>query len=386
MNERKDYSLYKRSIKGQQIKGARWIWYYRTYDEYGRRTSGRSTGETNKTRAERYCNGLIRVGKLIPTKKTLFRDYSVDWWIWDRCSYIKGKLARSSPTKPSISRRHADDMRRILEDHILPTFREYQIDSITPQAIEKWMFDLRDRGLSGKRVNNIVSCFRVMLREAKRLGLLPRDPFDVVRPLSDNPRERGILTIAEVQNLFLDENIESFWGGHLLYRCVNLVAAGGGLRQGEILGIRDADVKTGYLHVAHSWNPKYGLGPTKTREVREVPLPDKVMKAVLEFVGTGGYVFSLTNGARPVTGNRVTEHFYRTLERSGISPEERKQRNITFHSWRHFFNSIMRTREVPTAILQRVTGHSTVQMIERYSHFSLEDFKPITIVQSEVFS
>ena len=133
MNEQKDYSLYKRPIKGSRIKGARHVWYYRTYDEYGRRTSGRSTGETNKTRAERFCNSLIRTGQLIPTKKTRFEDYAKDWWVWERCSYIKGKLARSSTDKPAISKRHADDMRRVLIDHILPIFQGYQLEEIKPQ-------------------------------------------------------------------------------------------------------------------------------------------------------------------------------------------------------------------------------------------------------------
>ena len=97
MNEQKDYSLYKRPIKGSRIKGARWIWYYRTYDEYGRRTSGRSTGETNKTRAERFCNNLIRKGQLIPTKKTRFGDYATDWWLEPNETARRPRSYRTDP-------------------------------------------------------------------------------------------------------------------------------------------------------------------------------------------------------------------------------------------------------------------------------------------------
>ena len=45
------------------------VWYYRTYDEYGRRTTKRSTGQTNKTLAERYCFKLGQGGERVPSRK-----------------------------------------------------------------------------------------------------------------------------------------------------------------------------------------------------------------------------------------------------------------------------------------------------------------------------
>jgi integrase len=73
-----------------------------------------------------------------------------------------------------------------------------------------------------------------------------------------------VLTVEEVQRLFAEENIEPAWKGHLLYRCINLVAACTGCRQGELLALRDDAVHPGWLHIAHSYAPAYGLGPTKT--------------------------------------------------------------------------------------------------------------------------
>ena len=76
----------------------------------------------------------------------------------------------SDPNKPAISRRYAHDCARIVDLHILPTFRRRHLDSITPQEVEAFALRLRDGGLSGKRVNNVVSCLRVMLSEAHRAG------------------------------------------------------------------------------------------------------------------------------------------------------------------------------------------------------------------------
>jgi integrase len=144
-------------------------------------------------------------------------------------------------------------------------------------------------------VNNILSCLRVMLGEAHRLGLIQKNPFSAVRPLADNSRERGVYTIEEVKALFAPENITPVWRGHLLYRVINELAAATGMRQGEILAVRDRDLRDGYIHVAHSWHPKYGLGPTKTRQERDVPVPVRVQEDMRPFVGSGGFVFSFTD-------------------------------------------------------------------------------------------
>jgi hypothetical protein len=44
------------------------VFYYRTYDENGNRTTSRSTGQTSKSAAKTYCKELQKKGLLIPTK------------------------------------------------------------------------------------------------------------------------------------------------------------------------------------------------------------------------------------------------------------------------------------------------------------------------------
>jgi site-specific recombinase XerD len=317
---RKDYSLYRR-----RCKDGKRIWYYRTYDQYGERTAGCTTGETNRTRAERYCNRLLRTGELVPIKETGFEAYAKDWWVWGKCNYCRGRLARSPAGQPTISERHAAEMRSVLENHILPRFRASRLSSIRPQVIESWMFDLLDRGLSPKRINNIAGCLRVMLGEAKRLGLLQANPFDQVRMFAGRGRDRGTFSIEEIRTLFGSDSLEKIWNGHQLHRAINELAAATGLRQGEILAIRDEDIHDDHIHVSHSWHWRYGLLPTKTRQERDVPVPARVLEDIAFFVGSGGHVFSMNRGETPASGSRVTQALYNALERAGITPEERKR-------------------------------------------------------------
>ena len=381
MRYREPWSLYRRRSTPEGPE----VWYYRTYDEHGHRTTGRSTGTTSKTLANDYCARLYREGRLIPSADVVFEDYAGPWWIWGRCEYIRGRLERSAAGKPSISERYASDMRKALENRLLPRFGKMRLSAISPELIERWALQLRDEGLSGKGVNNLLSCLRVMLSEAYRLGRIHRNPFAVVRPLGVDNRDRGVLSIEEVQKLFARENIEPAWKGHLLYRCLNLVGACTGCRQGELLALRDEAVHPGWLHIAHSWSPVYGLGPTKTRLQRDVPLPSRALEDLQPFLGTGGFVFSMNRGKTPVARIGVNDALYAALEKIGIPEAERRARNITFHGWRHWLNSVLRARKVADPLVRRVTGHATAEMSEHYSHFVREDFAPVLAIQSEVF-
>ena len=77
----------------------------------------------------------------------------------------------------------------------------------------------------------------------------------------------------------------------------------------------------------------------------------------------------------------MIDSLYRALERMGISKQERKERNICFHSWRHFFNTSMRAGNISDAKTQAITGHSTLEMTERYTHFTHEDLKEVNRIQ-----
>ena len=67
-------------------------------------------------------------------------------------------------------------------------------------------------------------------------------------------------------------------------------------------------------------------------------------------------VFYGEDANTPIGHRSILNVLHRAFKAIGITASIRKSRNITFHSWRHFFNSFCGTK-VPDSILQRVTGH-----------------------------
>ena len=152
------------TIYPRKLNSGKTVYYYRTYDEFGRRTTPKSTGQTSKTAANAFCQKLLEEGNLLPTKSNLFGNYASDWWIWDSCPYIKRKLVRSSEKKPGIAKGTAIRNREILDRHIPPYFSRTPIDGISPDTLEQWMFSLKDKKLANKTINNIRGVMQIMLK------------------------------------------------------------------------------------------------------------------------------------------------------------------------------------------------------------------------------
>ena len=96
------------------------------------------------------------------------------------------------------------------------------------------------------------------------------------------------------------------------------------------------------------------------------------------------FVFYGKDKKTPVYYKTISEGFYKALDSIGIGSEQRKQRKLTFHSWRHFFNTNMRML-IPDAQLRLLTGHQTEEMSDRYTQLSPALFANVQEKLEEVF-
>jgi integrase len=81
---------------------------------------------------------------------------------------------------------------------------------------------------------------------------------------------------------------------------------------------------------------------------------------------------------------RINRAYEKALENIGISHEERLKRNLSFHAWRHFFNTALRMDNVTDAKVQSVTGHRSKKMTDHYTHFDTRQFTEIREVQTKL--
>ena len=375
MRYKQPYTLKKRIISRKTI------YYYRVYDEKGNRLTF-STGQTSKTAAMAYCGELLKKGLLIPKKKNkmLFSEFVTNFWEFDSSTYIQGILARGG----TFSQDFARSRQQSTEKHIIPYFGDKELEDITPQDIEKWLLGFKNKGLTNTTANQNLATLRIMLEEAVKGGYLESNPCDSIQPLKKTTKIRGILSIEEAQELLYPRNYSKYWDNKVSY-VGNFLAAITGLRLGEIRALQRSDIHDIYISVKHSYD-SHGLKDTKTHKGREVLIPPPMHQLLMEIAPEKGYIFSFDGGETPVKSTRLTDNLYMALEKMGIDEQQRKERNICFHSWRHFFNTTLRAGNISDAKIQAMTGHSTKEMTEHYTHFKASDFSDIMKIQQMIMS
>ena len=106
--EKKPYTLYQRTMSN-----GRKLWSYRTYDKFGRRTAGKATGETSKTKAEIYCMELFKKDLLIPDSSLKLSAYTEvrKFFQYGECKYC---------AENGVHKTYADDCLSRMKNHVTP--------------------------------------------------------------------------------------------------------------------------------------------------------------------------------------------------------------------------------------------------------------------------
>jgi integrase len=134
---------------------------------------------------------------------------------------------------------------------------------------------------------------------------------------------------------------------------------------------------------------RHGYTPnTKTKTNRNIPINPAVKRELDELIAVNGdgYIFSEDGGVTPVRSELIERQLNKALERTGIDDTTRKKRNLTFHAWRHFFNTFLRMANITDSKVQSVTGHKTLKMTEHYTHFDTRQFTEVREAQTALLT
>lgn len=144
------------------------------------------------------------------------------------------------------------------------------------------------------------------------------------------------------------------------------IAAYTGLRLGELLALRWADVNlVDRRLVVHRAFSDRTEGPTKSWQARFLPIADPVATAFArlaergEFIADDDYVFCSRLG-RPLDGSALRRRFKRAAQTAGL-------RVLRFHALRHGAGSLV-ARQADPRWVQGFLGHSKLTTTERYLH------------------
>ena len=137
----------------------------------------------------------------------------------------------------------------------------------------------------------------------------------------------------------------------------------------------DADI----IHVRHSWNDTDGLKCPKNADIRDLPIDHQTLTQIYVMAKQNplfsdlSYVFfSPVKPEQPYWPSYYVDGLYEALEKIGVSEEQRKERNIVFHSLRHFCATILSQR-TDLKTVQAVMGHRTESMSKHYADHDTQE-------------
>lgn len=315
-----------------------------TFDSKGDAETWLATARTAIVR-ETWSPG--RTGK---TKAVTFGTYSASWLSGRR---VKGR---------ALAARTAAHYGKLLDAHILPTFKDVPLKFITPDMIDEW-YATTATGTPTLQAH-AYALLRTILGTAVDRNLITTANPARIRGAGQTERVKKVrpATLGELEKLVaaMPER----------YRLMTLLASWCALRFGELAELRRGDVntKTGVIQVRRGVVRAAGetivKKPKSDAGIRDVNIPPHLLPLVREHLlrhaepGKDGLLFPAKGGGnlQPSTLYRV---YYPAREAAG-------RPDLRFHDLRHTGAVLAAQTGATLAELMARLGHSTPAAAMRY--------------------
>jgi len=229
-----------------------------------------------------------------------------------------------------------------------------RLREITPRKVEAFRESRLAEGRSPGTVNRNLAVLKRVLTVAAEWDLIADNPIHRVKPLRGERSCMRFLTEEEARGL-LDACARS--KNEFLEPLV-VLALNTGARKGELLGLRWKDVSFESATLS--------FPQTKNGERKDIPINDAALAALVRLKRVSGRdrVF----GRRDRSTFDFRSAWEAALEDAGIE-------DFRFHDLRHTYASWAAQAGMDIRRLQRLLGHKTLAMTQRYSHLGPRDLR-----------
>lgn len=291
------------------------------------------------------------------------------------------------------ARKTQEHWRNMMVNHILPSLGKKQLRDVRADDIQELVSQELAKGSSPQTVWHVRTTISSLFKRAKGIGWYSGDlPTEGVQMPRMHHEERQALTRAQLTDLisalrsparelvaFLSmTGLRKSELQGLRWRRVNLTDEPI-LCDGQILAPHCIAVREQYLRV-YGKHLKVDRGQwqdLKTSEGRrEVPLSIAAVELLngirdsQKAIAPAGPVFASRNGTPINSDNVLRRHVKPVLKKLKLPPE------TDLHAMRHTQNTLADQAGVSPAERQKILGHASQKMTQRYTHAELERVRP----------
>jgi len=257
----------------------------------------------------------------------------------------------------------------ILRHHLRPTFDPWPLASIDVMAVRTWLANLEAAGIGPSTRAKAYRLLGRILALAVEARYIPTNPCTVRGAASESPPEMRVATVPQIAALATAVPPR--------YTALVLLAAYGGLRWGELAGLRRKRINldAGTVTIAEQLLEVRGtltFGPAKsTAGHRTITIPTAVVAALREHLGSfvhtdpDALVFLGERGAYLRRSNFNRRVWIPATRRVGVP-------GLRFHDLRHTAGTLATVAGATLREVMDRLGHSSTAAAIRYQHVVAE--------------
>ena len=284
------------------------------------------------------------------------------------------------------------NVRRLLDNHILPLFGSYKLDKLTTPLIQNVVNKLADKTNKGEEgaflyydslhaLNKRILQYGVVMQaipfNPAREVILPRNTQKAKREKVkhfDNDELKSFLKYLDT----LDLSRYRYYYEITLYKF--LLATGCRINEALALSWSDIDLDNAIVHITKTLNYNQELNSPKSKSsYRDIDIDQATVSMLKQYrLRQTKEAWKIGKSESIVFSDFIHEYpNNRTLQtRLRTHFKRAKVTNIGFHGFRHTHASLLLNSGIPYKELQHRLGHSTLSMtMDVYSHLSKENAK-----------
>lgn len=251
-----------------------------------------------------------------------------------------------------------------VKNHLLPKLGDCFLQEITLEKAESISRSMQ-KTHSSKGVTDLLVLLKQIMRDAHRRRIISSNPLLHLKNIPRTSRPDVYWTESEINSFLIAARLSPYYE-------MFVVALNTGLRRGELAGLcwDRVDWIGGQLIISRTRSREGTQETTKTKLVRYVPMNEIVRLSLKKcYEKAQGSEFVFTDRGTPLD----VHHLYRVFRQ--IQIKARISRTIRFHDLRHTFASQFMMKGGRPYDLQRILGHTSFQMTERYAHLSQDHLR-----------
>ena len=265
----------------------------------------------------------------------------------------------------------------ILENHILPTFGEYE--ALSEKLVQEYVLKKLKDGLSTKTVKDILIVLKMVMKFGVKNEWLDYCEWDIKYPTTETNKEIEVLTVAN------HKKILDFIKNNFTFRNLGIyISLTTGLRIGEICALKWEDIDTNngtigvnrtieriYIAEGNHKHTKLVINTPKTKNsCREIPMSRElltIVKPLKKVMNQNFYV--LTNEEKPTEPRTYRNYYNRLLEKLDIP-------KLKYHGLRHSFATRCIESNCDYKTVSVLLGHANITTtLNLYVHPNIEQKK-----------